>query len=210
MTRTNNLNQGLKGVAFFIKKNKLLILMTLFFLLGMILGTLTINASDSTIINRMSFLVSSYLDKRIKQPFFTTFCSSFFSVFIYMIITYFLGFCAISTPFIFFVLIFRGLGLGMSMGYLYAYYGIQGMLFCTVMILPTAVISTVILLFASRDAQRLSVAFSSSFLPSVKTSVTPQYIKKYTVKYFAFTVIIAISSLFDSILISVFGSAFTF
>lgn len=86
----------------------------------------------------------------------TVFIASFASTFLFMLLCFLFGLTLwgflLTPP----VLFFRGVGLGVTSGYLYAAYHFKGILFYCVVVLPGALVCGAALILAAREAMRTS------------------------------------------------------
>ena len=86
----------------------------------------------------------------------TVFAASFASSFLFLFLCFLFGLALwgflLTPP----VLFFRGVGLGVASGYLYAAYHFKGILFYCVVVLPGALVCGAALILAAREAMRTS------------------------------------------------------
>lgn len=145
----------------FLYRNRLLLLLFMLLLLGELIGSFMMRGTELSASGTLPFLTQGFLAARGEQSLLETFTSSLSSSALLMLPAFLLGFCAIAQPVIVFLPLFRGLGLGLSMAYLYAAYGWRGVFACLVLILPNAVLSSLAILMACREALRMSALFLS-------------------------------------------------
>ena len=104
------------------------------------------------------------------------------------------------------LIFFKGLGLGLSSGYIYLTYGFKGILFNLVIVLPGAFLSCLALVISSKE----SITFSYTlFLSSLKRRITPNF-KEYFVNVCRSFVIIVIASVIDMLFSWWFAGLFKF
>lgn len=184
-------------------KASLMLLMFLV-LLGVLAGTLVFCNMSGSDISDLSFVTQGFIKERAEHTFIQTFLESFSSSSLLVLVCFLMGFWAIAQPFEILVPFFRGLGLGASMSYIYAMYGIKGFFIILIMILPHAVISSVAIIFSARESIRLSNLFAETVVNGNNSNMT-SCIKLYLLKFLILFVIIGLSSLLDSILTFVFA-----
>ncbi len=189
---------------------KLVISFAIVLLLSMIFGSIYANYINLNIIKKLDILFLSDFDNRNNQGIIYTFISSFSSNFLFWLEMAFLStslFGIILTPLI---LIFRGVGLGLTAGYLYLIYSFKGVVFYILVLLPGIFISSVCFIFMLINSEKFSIKVTKQFI-----SKSPQqplredmliYIKKSS--FILFT--LAISSLCDMIFMKLFSCLFTF
>jgi Integral membrane protein DUF95. len=189
---------------------KLVISFAIVLLLSMIFGSIYANYINLNIIKKLDILFLSDFDNRNNQGIIYTFISSFSSNFLFWLEMAFLStslFGIILTPLI---LIFRGVGLGLTAGYLYLIYSFKGVVFYILVLLPGIFISSVCFIFMLINSEKFSIKVTKQFI-----SKSPQqplredmiiYIKKSSFILFA----LAISSICDMIFMKLFSCLFTF
>ncbi|MDF2567696.1 MAG: hypothetical protein K0R90_1152 [Oscillospiraceae bacterium] len=182
----------------YLKKNRLFLVLIVMFFIGMVYGAIVIRNGSQNLIGTLSFMTDGFVSKRSGQTLLSTLVGSFSSNFIFIFILFLMGFSAISQPFIFFSPCFYGLGVGLSMGYMYTYYGLKGVGFCGVMILPHACISALAIVLASKESIRLSNLFLSSVIKKIEGEISLKSIKLYCAKYLVILVFIIASAIIDS------------
>lgn len=93
-----------------------------------------------------------------------TLWSSCFSAVVLLCVLYLLGLWACGAPFVLFVGLFHGLGLGLTEAYYYAM-GRPGVLAVAAVILPHGLLNAAVLVMAGAEALRLSTRLSRQLLP---------------------------------------------
>ena len=95
------------------------------FLIGMVYGALLVGLGQAQTQEQLSFLTEQFIGKRAEQSIMYTFIGSFNSSAVLLLALFVLGFCAVGQPVALFLPVFHGLGLGISMAYLYSTQGFQ-------------------------------------------------------------------------------------
>lgn len=183
-----------------IKHNKFVTALFVAFLLSMLYGSFLISRIDNQAVELLGFLTKEYVSLRAGQSLLETFLSSALSSFSYLAILFLLGFFAIGQPLIFLVPVFRGFGLGITMGYLYSRYGLQAAGYCAVLIVPVAFFVALILINAAKDSLKMANLF---LLPMVKGNypmLTPEAAKIYLLKYFIYGLMTLGACILDALL----------
>ena len=125
-------------------------------------------ASRAGIENENSFglLLQQMLSKSAaSKGFWNLFFSSFFSSSLLLCVAFILGLCAVGSPGHVALALFKGAGIGVSMSFIYASYGVKGFAICALFILPWAVITSLAVLLACREGIRFSVLMARAVLP---------------------------------------------
>ena len=195
---------GFQNFFEWLKKNATLLLFAMLILIGMAIGS-TFRGSFSNI----SYLFQSFiLDKQSGASYFQMFSSSFSIISILLLVTYLLGLSSFGLPVILAIPIFRGIGLGMSIGTVYNQFGLVGISACVVCILPNALISSIALILACRDAGSFSLKITSLILPFGNTSNLWHRFSSYSMRFSIYLFIAAASALIDVLITSSFSKYF--
>ena len=106
------------------------------------------------------------------------------------------------------VLFVRGFGLGLTSGYLYAAYGLKGILFNALIILPGAFLCCLALLLAAREG----VDFSRRIAQSAKSAAGREHpaVKQYLLRFGTIIAIAFMASVLDVIMTLSFAGIFSF
>lgn len=186
------------------KKDSLLMILAACFLLGVLIGAAMLSTADQTATENLSFLFQGFIQNRGSAGFFSSFFSSFSSALLILLISFLSGFSAISTPFIFLIAVYRGLGIGMTAGYLYSNNGLAGIGFFAGVVAPGAVAISLTLIYACKESIRFSMIFLRPlYRPFPGTSALPA-LKIYLRRYLMFFFILAGASLCDVLVSSMF------
>ena len=144
------------GILQIFRRQFLLVFLGLFFTAGLILGVLFVRSADYSLLKSLDFVFFSNVTARSALPFYAVFVASLASSFLFLLFCFLCGlsiwgaYCVPLAP------LFRGFGMGITAGYLYAAYGFQGFLFHLAVILPGAFLCTVAILLASAESVRFS------------------------------------------------------
>lgn len=206
MERTNHLpaprrRKRARGASISSANFKFLI-MCVIVITGMIVGAAVIQRGYALYYTKGLF--ESFISLRQSQGFFSVFFSSLGSVLILLIIVFISGLSAAGIPISFAVLIYKGLGIGLTCGYLYSSYGLNGLLFSTAIIVPHAFISSVALILACRESCRMSMFIFSQLLPESKYYKLWNDFKLFCRRYLVILVISIISCFIDAMLSKLF------
>lgn len=182
----------------------LAVLMILLFV-GVLIGSLTLSHMSEENLNNMTFITQGFFKSRTEQTLLQTLWTSFSSAGGILLACFIMGFCAVSQPVELIVPIFRGIGLGTSISYLYLAFGLKGLFVTLIMILPHALISSVAILLAVRESVRMSNVFSRYGFSEKEISDRPS-ISLYLLKFLILFVIIALSSFLDGVLSYLFAN----
>ena len=94
---------------------------------------------------------------------------------------------------------FQGMGIGLSTAYLYSSKGINGIIFCLVLIAPTTIISTLTLLLGSKESIRFSNRILKTLFPQKFNQNMQGELKLYLKRFSALTIFQLVSACTDTI-----------
>jgi stage II sporulation protein M len=175
-------------------------LLTLLVLIGIVIGSLI--AKNGGVQNQSSFsffMQNAFSASTASKGFMSLLMSAFFSSSILICCAFFLGLCAVGSPAIVLILIFKGAGIGLSIGYLYMQYGLKGVAISALCILPQAVLSSVAIIIACREGLRFSVQLASVVLPTGKQLQLWSTFLEYCYKFVICFVIVFAASIIDAL-----------
>lgn len=187
------------------KKSYVFIALIFTFIVGLVYGSLLAKSQSIQLVEQLSIITKEYASAHLKQTLATTFLNSLCSSSVFIFIPYLLGYSAIGQAASIALPLFKGLGLGLTLGHLYISYGVRGMGYSALVILPQSVIALFAIIIACRESVKLSNLFFCSFLPKKNKSVSLNTIKLYNIKFVILFVIILVSSVVDSISVLLFS-----
>ncbi|MGN0661426.1 MAG: stage II sporulation protein M [Oscillospiraceae bacterium] len=155
-------------------------------LFGVLLGTVLVWILNDSQQTSLKAITQGFVESRANQGFLEIASSSFFSAAVYLIIAFFLGFCAISQPISLLLPFFKGMGLGLSMAQIYLEYGFSGIYICLASILPNALIVIFAVILAARESIRLSNVFLHSAMrgsSGEERGLVKNYLLKFTILF---------------------------
>lgn len=109
------------------------------------------------------------------------------------------GFCAVGQPFGLALLMLRGMGMGYTMAQLYAQAGRNGAVYAAGLLLPGAVISTLGLIAATREAMSLSNIYLRISLSDRQEQGLAEAVKLYGAKLLVILSVLALAAGADTI-----------
>ena len=190
-----------------VRLNWEMVLLAVLLVGGMAGGALYARNADVGTLNRLDFLFAGDFQARLSEPFLSIFSASFASSFLFIFACFLCGLSMWGAFMIPLVLLFRGFGLGLTSGYLYAAYLGKGILFNLAVILPGAFICCLSILLASREGIRFSRKLAAS---CDTTAFERAQIKRYSLRFGAILGIAFLAAIIDLLLSACFGSLFTF
>ena len=191
------------------KNNRVLILMSSMLIIGMIAGSLSIGYVNMEYIHKIDFVFINSFKEKIFQSFLGIFASSSSQMLIFTVILEFFALSFWGPILIPFTVFFRGLALGLCAGYLYFIYGLKGIAFYLLIMLPGIFISSIGLLLLSSQTFKFSSKFAKSLF-SKKThqeifSAFKSHIKNSRLSFVLFVISALIDVCFTAMFIKFFN-----
>ncbi|QAT49694.1 hypothetical protein EQM14_07860 [Caproiciproducens sp. NJN-50] len=183
-----------------------LVLLAAVFLAGMAVGAVYARNADPQALERMDFLFAGNFKARMTASFLSIFVASFASAFLFIFACFLCGLSLWGMLLIPFIPFFRGLGLGLTSGYLYSNYGGYGILFNLVVILPGAFFCCLSVLLAAREG----IAFSRLLVSCGSKTISRSKLKIYLLHFGAVLGIAFFAALIDLLFSACFGGLFSF
>ncbi|MCL2509029.1 MAG: stage II sporulation protein M [Oscillospiraceae bacterium] len=208
-TRTSG-SKSLGSRNFFesLASNRRVLLLTLIFAAGMLIGAGVVRSNADSLIVKLLTLFNNYREVKEAQSIIVNFCNSFINSFIYLLVVYCAGLCAVGTPLIYAVPMIRGLGLGIISGYLYNAYALKGVGYSALIIYPGVIFSVVALLTACNEGILMSKDVLT--LLTNRGGETETGYKLYCVRFVIFSVVTAFGAVAETFFYMMFSRFFTF
>ncbi len=201
----------LPDIKYFIRRYGKHMVFVLILLAGLAVGTVYARNADSQLLNSLDFLFTTNLDVRLEQNAAGTFCACFASDFIFLLAVFLCGFAPWGVIVLPLIVFFRGLGTGITAGYLISVYSLKGAGFYLLVLLPGTFVFCLALVIISV----YSFGFSKrmfSFVISRSASAVAIY--SDTIRYCSHSMSALImtfcASLLDTALWTLFSGVFNF
>lgn len=210
-SRSGGFSSGYRGgILQIFRQQFLLVFLGLFLIAGLILGVIFIRNADYSLLKTLDFVFFSNVKARSALPVLSIFVASLASSFLFLLFCFLCGlsiwgaYCVPLAP------LFRGFGMGITAGYLYAAYGFQGFLFHLAVILPGAFICLIAILIASRE----SILFSKKIHLGRKTeeqeAQPKNNVRHFFIRFSILTGILIMGALVDVLTTVCFSGLFVF
>lgn len=209
MNWTTNIHTLPKRIYEALSQNRMLLFFTTLLICGLFFGVLISKNMAQEEAQALVNLLGGFALNRTSQPVLTTFLHSLLSVLPFVLVPFFLGVSAVGVPLIPCVLVFRGLGLGTALGYLYAANGLKGIAFSVLLIIPPAIVSSILIILSCKEAFRFSLLLCRRFLPNAEQpqGLWPQ-LKVYLVRFLALLILLFLVAFVDTICSAAFSQFF--
>lgn len=143
-------------IRYFFKRYGIRFMFTSVLLIGLALGSVYAQSSDSSLLNSLDFLFTTNLDARLAQNAAGTFCACFASDFIFLFSVFLLGLTPWGVFILPFTTLFKGFGTGLTAGYLVAVKQLGGIGFYLLVLLPGTFLFCIALVMFSTSSFMLS------------------------------------------------------
>lgn len=193
-----------------IMNNKSLAVLACILLLGIFLGSLSIGAMKTTVINKIGVLFLDNFKNRSSEPLFFIFISSLSSVFIFVLLAFFMGLSVWGFIMVPFVPLVRGICIGFTQSYLYSQYGLYGIAFQLVVLFPGIFVSSIAILLITKEAMALSHSLSNVFIFNETNYKKRSEFKTYLFRGSCVFALTTLSAIIDTVLNFAFLRFFSF
>lgn len=194
-----------------IGKNKKTILFLFFCLiLGMILGTLSVSSLNMDYISKIDLLFINDFKERMAESNIQIFTSSFSVLSIFAVALELSALSCWGMALIPAIVAFKGLSLGLTAGYLYLVYGLKGIAFYLLILLPGIFISCVGITLFAAGCMKFSFNLSKLLLAKYQQESILDSLKNHLRKSGYCLIVLAMSSIIDVCFMIMFSRFFSF
>lgn len=198
-----------EGFLTYLKRYGVIIFYVLCFASGMLFGTVSVGRVGENLMNSLDFLFTTNLSARLSQPMYMTFVSGLSSNFLFFLAAFLLGLSLWGMAPLFFMPLFKGFGTGLSAGYLLLNFGLKGIGFYLLVILPGTFLFTFSLVMISAESHKMSFRLMHFFLfDKAPKSALMLYLRSYLLRSFFLFVLTVVSALCDMLLWGFFAKMF--
>lgn len=193
-----------------LKRNGMLAVFCLVLFGGIVCGAISGRSADDELMKRLDVIFLTNFDLRCSRGFIMSFGASFGSNVLFMLAVFLLGlslwggFFSAAIPFI------KGYGYGLTAGFLYCTYGVKGILYNILIILPGMFISSVVISAASVYSFRNSLKSVQSYRLQAVRDDPRQQLKTYLMTMLWLLLLCAGASLADMLCSICFSWIFHF
>lgn len=192
---------------YFFRRYGINVLLNSALFVGLVFGSICAGNAEQSLIEKLDFLFTSDFNTRCTQTLLYTFISALTANFIFFATVFLLGISVWGCVGVPVAIAFKGFGIGITAGYLYKCCGFMGVGFFLLVMLVGCVISTL----ALTHQGKVCIAFSVGLFAKIRNSnSTDISFYKYIVDNSFMLIALAISSMADAILNSLFANIFAF
>ena len=206
--KSSKITKGRTGFLELINKNNSLIFMVFCLILGFLAGVLIFNSKNTT----AGYYSKEFIDlyNKLNSGFFVAAFNSCLEQLPFAAAIFLSGTCMVGAVLVPSTLAIRGAVYGMAMAYAYFSYGLMGIVFSILILIPSYVIASIGIILSAREAVGFSLSLARLAFPETKKPCIEQDFKLYCMRQL-FVLIFFITSAFVQGLMSVaFISFFNF
>jgi len=193
----------------YVTHNKIIIFLCLLFVTGMILSVTALSNENKLIDNAKSFL-NEYILLHSNDKFFKKFITIFIRYIFVLIFYYFLGASMFGVVAIPFLTLWQGIWFGALTSQLYSTYGIYGVAFNAIILIPPTAIFVICCFIAAKHSIDYSLLVAKLTLPQAKPIILFNNFKKYCSTYLIITGVVIVTVLLEIVLNLFFLKFFNF
>ncbi len=187
-------------------ENSRIYLLSALFAIGIVIGAISIN-NESVIIEKLTSLIDSYSILKAEQGIAANFCNSLTVSAAFFAANLFLGFSLIGYPFLMWLPLLKGMGIGSVCGYLYSAYKLSGLGYSLAVIYPGAIVSTFAFILACSDSCEYSKNAYSKAVQG-RGQFEKDETKIYLIRQIIFLGICGVSAVIDALFSAGFSRFF--
>ncbi len=182
----------------FVKRYLSTVIFTLFFTAGVVWGAVVSLKAEVEFLADMDFLFTTNLQSRLSQGMLSCFAAHFASNFIFFTAAALCGLSPWGVGVLPFIVAFKGFGTGLSAAYLISIYGLKGLGFYIVVVLPGTFIFSLALLFMSAHCTTMSLRLARFVFVKAEGAVpVTVYVKNYLFRCSYFLLVSAAGAICD-------------
>lgn len=191
-------------------RKPLFLIFVLLLIAGIAFGAFAGRCADEELMKRLDIIFLTDHRARCTQGMADAFIASFASAFIFLLILFLSGLSLWGSCVSAFIPFIKGYGYGLSIGCLYIKYGISGILYNLLVILPGAFLSCAVICAASQEAAISSWRFLCQFRKKLVSESANLLMKNYLMAMLWLLFLSAFSSLVDMLFSVLFSWMFSF
>lgn len=172
--------------------NKEYIYPALFYVAGLLLGSLLLKTINNTAISKLIELVLSNSKSAFLAVFLNRF-SLYISIYALCVL---LGMCLIGFPIINIVMMLSGCEIALKIAYYYVNFGVKGVGFSMLMLIPEGAAIATVLIYSIKTSSELS---KNIYEIAAKGTTNKIEIKQYFKKYLIYALFVALISLINAL-----------
>ncbi len=182
-----------------VNKNRVLLLISISFLIGIITATI-LYSKNSVVVEYANNQLNRYLGVRSNSNLIGIAFKSFLASMLYLIAVYIFGTSMLGTILVPITVFLRGFSGGALSALLYNQYSLKGIALNAVLIIPPTIIFVIAFIYGANKAFNFSLTVASLTLPHSSPSTLFLPFKKYCTDFLILLFAVLVSALFDAVL----------
>lgn len=208
MKDTSSKTKNKTNILEIINQNNSLLFIAFCFLLGFLIGVLIFKTQNTAEGYYSKEFINLY--NKLNSGFLSAFLNSFLDQLPYAAAIFISGTCMVGIILVPAVVAVRAAAYGMTMAYAYFAYGLMGIVFNLLILIPSAVITAVAVILASREALGFSLSLARLAFPETKKPRIEQDFKLYSMRQLFVLIFFVTSALVQGLMSVSFISFFDF
>ena len=186
----------------YVTYNKIIIFIFAFFVFGILIGSLVL-IKNVSFYNNVKIIFEKILQKHLSDALLNKIIFCFLNYFIVLIVYYIFGTTMLGVALVPFTALWQGIFIGAIIAYVYSLYGLTGIAFNAIILIPPMAIFTVCCFFAAKYSINFSICIARLTLPKYSNVNLNIAFKNYCQKYIIF-ILIAILCAFVEVFVNLF------
>ncbi len=141
------ISRGRLDIRYFLRRWGVRAAFTLLLLSGLLVGTLSFGSLSKETLGQLDLLFTTNLPGRLSDGALSAFCASFSSDFLFFIASFLMGLSVWGAALLPVIAFFKGFGIGITAAYLISSYGLRGLGFYVVVLLPGVFVFSIVLVY---------------------------------------------------------------
>ena len=202
------LNKQLDSFLLIIKESRRIVFLLCLFICGLIIGSFAVKNNDSLLSGQLEEIIKSAILKKEGMSFINAFCDSLITDFVFLLLAFSLGLCAIGIPVISVLPLIKGFSVGITGSFIYSEYSVKGVCYCLLVFFPAQILMSAILIIACNEGFYMSADLFSTLNNSASNE--KNLIRMYLTRFGVLLLFTIAVSLLDGALTRLFSSFFAF
>ena len=207
MKKTKVVHLGSSKFISLIKENFIVVIFTLIFTFGVLLGCLIFRGGS--LLSQATMLTDFFIFSKVGSSFFKVFFSAFLLSFLFLFLTYLFGTSLLGMAFIPLIVSLRGFVSGLILCELYSLGAVNALVINLLTVIPGTVISVLALISGACNCLNLSYHLGKLSIGDGQ-ALHKIDIKRYLSRFAVLTLVTVIAALFESFMSIAFQNFFSF
>lgn len=193
-----------------IRKNRLFAVFVLTLFAGIVAGAFAGRTADSNLMEKLDVVFLTNYKVRCTHGMGEAFVASFASAFLFILTVFLTGLSLWGGVVTAFVPFIKGYGYGLSVGYLYCTYGVQGILYNLLVVLPGAFLCSAVVCASAQESMRNTFRLIALFRKTAVSDDPRLQMKNYLLAMLWLLFLASLSSAVDVVFSFFFSWIFNF